>query len=94
MDGRRLPELAGGTRLNVEVIERHGAPEIQIFGNREGLQALASICSRLATLRSEDFLTPANHYRLDENFQGTAKGSIPLTVYCHKDDWSGWEHAE
>ena len=96
---RRLPDrddtiLAKGARLKVELVEHHGLQEIEIVGNRKGLQALASICLGLSELGSEDLLTPANHYHLDENFWGTEKGSAPLVVYCHEDDWPGWKTAE
>ena len=86
----RLPErrdtiLAKGARLKVTLKERG----IEIDGNRKGLNALAAICSRLAELPAEDLRTPANHYHLDEDFWGTERGSVPLTIYCHEDAWPG-----
>jgi len=95
MDGpkERLPEhkdiiLAGGARLLVTLAERGNAREIEILGNRKGLKALAAICSGLADLSDEDLTTAANHYHLDEDFWGTEKGSVPLTVYCHEHGWT------
>ncbi len=91
----RLPErkdgvLAPGARLQITLNERSGRQEVEIVGNQRGLQALASICSGLAELTSEQLLTPANHYHLDEHFWGTEKGSVPLVIYCHEDTWQGW----
>jgi hypothetical protein len=88
----RLPEqrdtiLAPGARLKVTLNERNGSRKIEIDGNRNGLRALAAICSGLAELTTEELLTPANHYHLDENFWGTERGSIPLTVSCHEGGW-------
>jgi hypothetical protein len=91
----RLPErrdeiVRPGARLQVTLKERGGTTEVEIVGNRPGLQALAAICSGLAELTPEQLLTPANHYHLDEYFWGTEKGSVPLIVYCHEDGWQGW----
>lgn len=91
----RLPErrdeiVRPGARLRVALKERGGASEVEIVGNRVGLQALAAICSGLAELTPEQLLTPANHYHLDEYFWGTEKGSVRLIVYCHEDGWQGW----
>ncbi len=88
----RLPErkheiLAPGARLQIILRENAGTHEVEIKGNRKGLQALAAICSGLAELTPEQLLTPANHYHLDEFFWGTEKGSVPLTVLCHENDW-------
>ena len=92
MEGRRprLPErddtiLASGARLKV-VLKGNGS-KVEIEGNRSGLKALASICSGLAELTTDELLTPANHYHLDEDLWGTEKGSIPLIVWCHEDGW-------
>lgn len=91
MDDRheRLPEhrdaiLASGARLSVKLDERG---EVHIAGNRAGLRALAAICAGLATLDSEELQTPANHYHLDEDFWGTEKGSVALTVSRREDGW-------
>ena len=91
MDERheRLPErrdsiLDGGARLSVTVHEREG---ITIAGNRLGLRALASICAGLADLGSEELRTPANHYHLDQDFWGTEKGSVPLTIHRRDGGW-------
>ena len=91
MDERheRLPEhkdaiLAAGARLSVKV---DGRGEIQIAGNRAGLRALAAICTGLATLSPEELQTPASHYHLDEDFWGTEKGSVPLTVLRREEGW-------
>jgi len=91
----RLPErkneiLRPGARLQVTLKERGGAHEVEIVGNRIGLQALAAICSGLAELTPGQLLTPANYYHLDEDFWGTEKGSVPLVVYCHENGWPGW----
>jgi hypothetical protein len=89
----RLPErrdeiLARGARLQISLNERSGTREVEILGNRKGLRALAAICSGLAELTSEQLLTPANHYHLDENFWGTEKGSMPLIVcVTDKEEW-------
>jgi hypothetical protein len=87
-----LPErkheiLRPGARLQVTLKEGGGVSEVEIVGNRAGLQALAAICSGLAELTPEQLLTPANHYHLDEYFWGTEKGSVPLIVCCHEDRW-------
>jgi hypothetical protein len=94
MDGpqERLPERkniinAAGARLRVSLSERAGEREVEIEGNRKGLIALAAICSGLAELTSEQLLTPANHYHLDEDFWGTEKGSVPLIVWCREEGW-------
>jgi hypothetical protein len=89
---QRLPESRNeikrlGSRIKVVLKERSGAREIEIEGNREGLAALAAICSGLARLTPEELRTPANHYHLDEHFWGTEKGSIPLIIWCHEDGW-------
>ena len=89
----RLPEqkdaiLATGARLSVRLDE---GGEVQIVGNRIGLRALAAICTGLAALNPEERQTPANHYHLDEDFWGTEKGSVPLTVSCREDGWAGQE---
>jgi hypothetical protein len=89
---QRLPESRAdinrpGSRLKVVLKEPSGVWEIEIVGNREGLAALAAICSGLARLTSDELRTPANHYHLDEYFWGTEKGSIPLTIYCREDGW-------
>jgi len=91
MDERneRLPErrdqiLAAGARLSVTVNDRG---EIRIEGNRLGLRALASICEGLAALSPEDLRTPASHYHMDEDFWGTEKGSVALTIQCREDGW-------
>jgi hypothetical protein len=88
----RLPErkdevLAPGARLQITLTERGGTHEVQLEGNRKGLQSLAAICSGLAELTQEQLLTPANHYHLDEHFWGTETGSVPLTVLCREDGW-------
>jgi hypothetical protein len=95
MDERheRLPEhrdsiLASGARLSVTLKEGR---EIEIAGNRTGLRALAAICAGLAGLTAEELKTPANHYHLDQDFWGTEKGSVPLTVHCRE---SGWPDVE
>ena len=67
----RLPDrkgeiLAPGARLQITLKERGSTHEVEIVGNRTGLQALAAICSGLAELTPEQLLTPANHYHLDE----------------------------
>lgn len=94
MDGpqERLPERkniinAAGARLRVSLSERGGERELEIEGSRKGLIALAAICSALAELTSEQLLTPANHYHLDEDFWGTEKGSVPLIVWCREEGW-------
>ena len=89
---QRLPELRAEinrpeSRLKVVLKERSGAREIEIEGNREGLAALAAICSGLARLTPEELRTTANHCHLDEHFWGTEKGSIPLIVLCREDGW-------
>ena len=88
----RLPERrdeihVSGARLQISLKERSGTREVEIEGNRKGLLALAAICSGLAELTSEQLLTPANHYHLDEYFWGTDKGSVPLIVWCREEGW-------
>src|SRR6266404_6886531 len=78
-----LAVLGCGSALRNAVV-----PEVEILGNRKGLRALAAICSGLAELTSEQLLTPANHYHLDEDFWGTEKGSMPLIVcVTDKEEW-------
>jgi hypothetical protein len=52
--------------------------DVEIAGNRLGLQALADICSSLSQSVGE----PGNHYHfMDcEGFWGTEPGSISLTI--------------
>ena len=85
---RRDTILTPGARLKVTLNERNGAREIEIEGNRNGLHALAAICSGLAELTTEELLSPANHYHVDESLWGAERGSIPMTVYCHEGGWS------
>jgi hypothetical protein len=88
----RLPErgseiLVSDARLKITLNERGGTHEVSIEGNRNGLQALAAICSGLAELTTEELRTPANHYHLDEHLWGTEKGSISLIVLCREEGW-------
>jgi hypothetical protein len=85
LPGRRDSILAAGARLSV-TLDGHG--DIRIEGNRVGLRALAAICTGLAELAPEELRTPASHYHLDEDFWGTEKGSVPLTVSCREDGWT------
>jgi hypothetical protein len=80
---KRLPGVSRNqnAHLKVRLNESRGI-DIEIIGNRDGLRALAAICSGLADLSDEQLNTPANHYHLDESFWGTEKESVPLTVYC------------
>ena len=87
LPGRRDGVLAEDARFRVTINEHNGANEVQIKGNRKGLQALAAICSGLAELTPEQILTPANHYHLDEHFWGTEKGSVPLVVLRSENEW-------
>ncbi len=50
--------------------------EIEVFGNRSGLKALAVICSELS--RFED----CNHYHLWEDSPFMEKGSLPAIICC------------
>ena len=73
----RLPEkkseiLAEGEKLKF-VMNTNG--ELEIIGNRNGLKALAAICSGLGESTIDD------HYHLDEQFWGTEPGSVPAIVY-------------
>ena len=79
MDGprERLPEqrdeiLAEGGKLKFVLNERG---DLEISGNRNGLKALAAICSGLGESEVDD------HYHLDEDFWGTEAGSIPVVIY-------------
>jgi hypothetical protein len=85
---KRLPDVSRtqNARLKVRLNPSRGT-KIEILGNRDGLRALAAICSGLAELSDEQLITPANHYHLDESFWGTEKGSVPLTVYCLEGNW-------
>jgi hypothetical protein len=38
--------------------------EVEIVGNRAGLEGLAEICAGLAELSDEEAKTPANHYHI------------------------------
>jgi len=80
---RRDTILAHGARLKVTLKDG----EIEIKGNRTGLNALAAVCSGLAELTAEELRTPANHYHLDQDFWGTEPGSISLIVHCREDGW-------
>jgi len=73
----RLPEkrseaLREGAKLKF-VLNAEG--ELDILGNREGLGALAAICSGLGESATDD------HYHLDEQFWGTEPGSVPVVIY-------------
>jgi hypothetical protein len=73
----RLPEkrseiLREGAKLRF-VFNAEG--EFQILGNRDGLGALAAICSGLCESATDD------HYHLDEHFWGTEPGSVPVVIY-------------
>jgi hypothetical protein len=92
LPNERLPErrdeiCAPGARIRVTLSERDGWRTMEIAGNRLGLRALAAICAGLAELTTEELLTPANHYHLDEDFWGTEKGSVPLIVRCTEEGW-------
>jgi hypothetical protein len=66
---KRLPGVSRNqnAHLKVRLNESRGI-DIEIIGNRDGLRALAAICSGLADLSDEQLNTPANHYHLDESF--------------------------
>jgi len=87
LPGRKHEINVPGARLQVALTNNAGTHEIEIKGNRKGLQALAAICTGLAELTPEQLRTPANHYHLDECFWGTEKGSVPLIVFCNEDNW-------
>jgi hypothetical protein len=80
---QRLPHLSRNrnARLKISLNQARGT-EIEILGNRDGLRALAAICTGLADLTDDQLLTPANHFHLDQSFWGAEKGSVPMTVYC------------
>ncbi len=78
----RLPEkrseiLAKGSKLKF-VLNKEG--ELEVFGNRAGLKALAAICSGLSESTADD------HYHLDEHFWGTEAGSVPVIIYRQEGD--------
>jgi len=84
---RRDEICARGARLQVTISERDGWRTVGIAGNRLGLRALAAICSGLAELTTEELLTAANHYHLEEELWGTEKGSVDLIVRCTEVGW-------
>ena len=77
---------APNARLQIEVVERHHNNEVEIFGNPEGLLALAALYA-LAEPTTEH----GEHHHLDEDFWGTELGSARLTVTGWSDDWPDWK---
>jgi hypothetical protein len=72
LPGRKAEILVEGAKLKFVLNARN---ELEILGNRKGLNALAAICSGL----SES--TKDAHYHLDEQFWRTEPGSVPATIY-------------
>jgi hypothetical protein len=77
----RLPErsaeiYAKGSKLKFVLNEKG---ELEILGNKNGLKALAAICTGLSESGVDD------HYHLDEQFWGTEPGSVPVIVYRQDD---------
>lgn len=54
--------------------------EIVIEANREGMQVLSGIASRLASLNDSEVQTPANHFHFMEGMDNAESGSMPLIL--------------
>jgi hypothetical protein len=69
-----------GAKLKITISKKG---EVEICGNRLGLQALSNICAALSKSVGE----PENHYHFmdNEGFWGTDPGSISLVIYGQ--DW-------
>ena len=65
-----------GAKLKITISKKG---EVEIVGNRPGLEALSSISSALSKSVGE----PGNHYHFmaNEGFWGTEPGSISLIIY-------------
>jgi len=74
--------LPKGARLKISISKKG---EVELLGNRQGLQALSNICAVLSKSVGE----PGNHYHFmdNEGFWGTEPGSISLVIYGQ--DWAG-----
>lgn len=62
------------------MITRTAKGEIEIVGNRAGLEGLADMCQGLAGLSEEEARTAANHYHVDEWMNNAEPGSVPLKI--------------
>lgn len=67
------------------MVSRTDKGEIEIVGNRAGLEGLAEMCSGLASLDDEGARTAANHYNLDEWMNNAEPGSLPLKIRLDPD---------
>jgi hypothetical protein len=65
-----------GAKLKVRITEKG---EIEVIGNRLGLEGLSRICAALSESCGQD----GNHYHLVdiEAFWGTEPGSISMVIY-------------
>ena len=62
------------------IVSRTDKGEVEIVGNRAGLEGLADMCSGLASLDEEAAKTAANHYHVDEWMNNAEPGSLPLKI--------------
>jgi hypothetical protein len=62
------------------MVSRTDKGEIEIVGNRAGLEGLADMCSGLASLEDEEAKTAANHYHIDQWMNNAEPGSLPLKI--------------
>jgi hypothetical protein len=54
--------------------------EIEIIGNRAGLNGLADVCAGLAVLSDEEAKTAANHYHIADYMNNAEEGSMELII--------------
>ncbi|MFQ5917750.1 MAG: hypothetical protein ACE5I0_08080 [Candidatus Binatia bacterium] len=60
--------------------------QVEIVGNREGLQLLAEVCMSLSELSDEEAkTTSASHYHFADYMNNAEKGSVPTKVVYRPD---------
>lgn len=59
--------------------------QVEIVGNREGLQLLAQVCISLSELSDEEAHSTANHYRFAADMNNAEEGSVPTKVVYKPD---------
>ena len=54
--------------------------ELEVVGNRAGLEDLADVCRGLSELSDDDAKTPANHYHIADYMNNIEDGSLELII--------------
>lgn len=59
--------------------------QVEIVGNREGLQLLAEVCISLSELSDGEAQSTTNHYRFAGEMNNAEEGSVPTKVVSKPD---------